>query len=304
MVRLTEGTIGEPAEVWVQDRGGGQLRLRGTVVIEDLTDVLTSISARSGANGPLNPVTQYILSEAADHLAARLTDNGVTADRDTVPRILSSSLGHQPFIEQVLEMSQHQMLRRWPLASDWYADVVNYIVRPGRFDSLHRAGVEHLEEWTSGSFGEFLRQFGALVVRGTQPAHVVRVAEALQLLWPDYAPVRSALESYARQVRELWLPLYLESARRYGLLIRPGVSHEDLAWALNALQARETMELLGQPDTGRPIAPGGEPWSRTSRAALLLIAGTVTDHDGTMLTHEELLRRGPASAEVRGRLGA
>lgn len=29
-------------------------------------------------------------------------------------------------------MSQHQMLRRWPLASDWYTDVINYVLRPAR----------------------------------------------------------------------------------------------------------------------------------------------------------------------------
>lgn len=293
MERLIEGTVGEAAEVWVQDRGGGQLRLRGTIVIEDLTDVLTSISSRTGANGPQNPVTQYILSQAADHLAARLTDNG---DRDAVPRMLSGSLGHQPFIEQVLEMSQHQMLRRWPLASDWYTDVINYIMRPGRFDAMHRAGVARLEEWTSGPFGEFLRQFGALVVRGTQPAHIVRVAEALQQLWPDYAPVKEALESYRRQVKDLWTPLYVEAARRYGLVIRPSIDVEALAWSFNALQARETLETLGQPRARRPVEPGGEPWTRTAYGVLLLVAGSVTDLQGRMLTPDELIHRPPLTS--------
>lgn len=293
MERLIEGTVGKAAEVWVQDRGGGQLRLRGTVVIEDLTDVLTHISSRTGANGPLNPVTQYILSQAADHLAARLTDNAASADRETVPRMLSGSLGHQPFIEQVLEMSQHQMLRRWPLASDWYSDVINYIVRPGRFDALHRAGVTNLDHWTTGTFGDFLRQFGDLVVQGTQPAHVMRVAEALQQLWPDYEPVRQAVESYAQQVRDLWIPLWLEVARRYGLSVRPGVGLEEMAWAFNALQARDTLELLGQAEAGRPIVPDGPTWTRTARSVLFLIAGTVTDLEGRLLTHQELLDRPP-----------
>lgn len=290
--RLIEGEVGQPADVWVQDRGGGQWRLRGTVVIEDLSDVLSAISQRSGANGPLNPVTQYILAQAADHLAARLTD-GDGHERETVPRILSGSLGHQPFIEQVLEMSQHQMLRRWPLASDWYTDVINYILRPGRFDALHREGLAALDEWSTGPFGEYLRKFCALVVRGTQPEHVVRLAEALQQLWPEYAPVQQAIESYARQVRELWIPLYLEAARRYGLRVRPDADMEDLAWAFNALQARETLELLGQPDEGRPLQPGGPPWSRTGRAVLYLVAGGLTDLDGRMLTPEELINRMP-----------
>ena len=61
MRRVTEGAPGEEVEVWVQDKGGGRPLLRGTVLIEDLSPVLTCISSRSGANGPLSPVTQYIL---------------------------------------------------------------------------------------------------------------------------------------------------------------------------------------------------------------------------------------------------
>ena len=296
MERLIEGTIGEAAGVWVQDRGGGGLRLRGSVVIEDLTPVLTSIASRSGANGPMNPVTQYILSAAADHLASRLTDGLASGDREAVPRILSGSLGHQPFIEQVLGMSQHQMLRRWPLASDWYTDVINYIMRPGRFDDLHRQGIERLDEWTSGTLGEFVRRMGAHVVQGTQPEHIGRVSEALQQLWPDYPPVRNAVNAYARQVRELWIPLWVEAARRYGLVVRSDVDIEDLAWSFNALQARETIERLGSPEPGRPLVPGGEPWTRTSRGVLLLLSGVLTDKDGRVLTLQEIIGRRPEAA--------
>ena len=162
MSRIIEGTPGESAEVWIQDRGSAKAGLRGTIVIEDLSGVLTSISSRSGANGPNNPVTQYILAEAADYLAERLIED---ASGETVPRTLSSALGHQPFIESVLNMSQHQMLRRWPLATDWYQDVVNYIMRPSRFA---RATVEvraHFEAWTTGSLGEFIRRFSETVFR-------------------------------------------------------------------------------------------------------------------------------------------
>ena len=74
MERLIEGIPGERAAVWVQDRGGGPLRLREEIVIEDLSPVLTSLAASSGANGPLNPVTQYMLARTADHLAERLLD--------------------------------------------------------------------------------------------------------------------------------------------------------------------------------------------------------------------------------------
>ena len=93
MQRLIEGTPGQEAEVWVQDRGGGPLRLRGTLVIEDLSDVLTEISSRTGANGPLNPVTQFMLSEASNHLAERLSgnDHAKNARAGHVPRLLSTA---------------------------------------------------------------------------------------------------------------------------------------------------------------------------------------------------------------------
>ena len=52
MARIIEGTPGQEAEVWIQDRGAPAASLRATIVIEDLSDVLTCISARSGANGP------------------------------------------------------------------------------------------------------------------------------------------------------------------------------------------------------------------------------------------------------------
>lgn len=265
--RRSEGTVGETAEVWVHDKGGGPLRLRGTVVIEDLTNVLTTIASRSGANGPMNPVTQYILAKAADHLAERLTADALDADRDQVPRILSSALGHQPFIEQVLGMSQHQMLRRWPMAYDWYADVLHYMLRPGRFTKVHAQGLANLDEWASGPFGELLRLFGDLVVPSHQPAHIVRVAEALYQLWPEYGPVREVHREYSRQIRELWIPLYYEAARRYGLLIRPEVDIEMLAWCFNALQSRETQECLGQMPDGVPMEPGVRPGARHRAAS-------------------------------------
>ena len=118
----------------IQDRGASDTRLRSTLIIEDLSDVLTCISARSGANGPNNPVTQYILSQAAEYLAERLIEDAAPGSGGgSVPRTLSGALGHQPFIESVLNMSQHQMLRRWPLATDWYTDVIHYVMRPSRF---------------------------------------------------------------------------------------------------------------------------------------------------------------------------
>lgn len=294
MERLIEGVPGERAAVWVQDRGGGPLRLRGHLVIEDLRDVLTAISSRSGANGPLNPVTQYMLSRAAEQLADRLIDDGSRANgaREGVPRILSSALGHQPFVEQVLAMSQHQMLRRWPLATDWYTDVINYLMRPARFDPVALGVRDQLATWATHELGSFIKRVASASVNGAGDRKFVRVAEALQSLWPDYAPVRDAMRHYREQLMSVWIPIYQRSLRVYGLRIRPGVDIADVAWAFNAAQARETIEGLAEPDG----VPRSEGRNHTARTALLVIAGAVTDLDGRAFGPDEIARRRPVMA--------
>lgn len=290
--RVIEGVPGEPAPVWVQDRGGGPVRLRGHVVIEDLSDVLTAISARQGANGPLNPVTQYMLARAADQLVDRLIDDGpgTRESRDGVPRLLSSALGHQPFVEQVLAMSQHQMLRRWPLATDWYTDVVNYLMRPARFDPDALGIRARLPEWATQELGVFIRRIAETAGATTGNWKFVRVAEALQALWPDYPPVRDAMIRYREEVARVWEPIYDVAMHVYGLRPRSGVSISDVAWAFNAVQARETMERLAESDGRRT---GARP--HTTRTAVLLIAGAVTDAEGASLTPDEVHHRRPVT---------
>lgn len=292
--RLIEGTPGTEAAVWVQDRGGGPLRLRGHIVIEDLGGVLTSISSRNGANGPLNPVTQYMLARAANHLADRLIDDAPpTRDgRDSVPRILSSSLGHQPFVESVLEMSQHQMLRRWPLATDWYTDVINYVMRPARFDPKFVTVAETVAAKSRGTLGEFIRAFAYEAYTFADSRKVVRVAEALQALWPDYPPVRNAMGQYRTHVMERYVPLYRAAMHAYGLKPRPGMDFQHMGWAFNALHAREALEHLAGQTTTHTTEDGTD-WSLTAWTVLVLIAGAATDEDGNALDAQQLSERMP-----------
>ena len=289
-----EGTPGEPAAVWVQDRGGGPLRLRGHVVVEDLTGVLTSIASRSGANGPLNPVTQYMLARAANHLADRLIDDAAPSrdGRESIPRILSSALGHQPFVESVLEMSQHQMLRRWPLATDWYTDVINYVMRPARFDPKFDMLAASVGQAASASLGELVRRFAYEASNYADSTKIVRVAEALQALWPDYPPVANAMGAYRESLLEHYIPLYTATMRAYGLVLRPGMDATIVAWAFNALHAREAIEFLaGQATTH--VAQDGTKWSMTAWAVVVILAGATTDEAGNTLTPVELAARLP-----------
>lgn len=287
--RNIEASPGDEAEVWVRDRGSNSPRLRGTVVIEDLTCVLTRIANRSGANGPQSPVTQYILSQAAEHLAERLIgDIGNPAEGESVPRTLSGTLGHQPFIETTLGMSQHQMLRRWPLATDWYTDVINYVLRPSRFGSVHITTAENITDWSKGTLGEFLRLFTEHQVASFGDRRQIRMAEALQSLWPDYPPVKDAIVAYRKMVKNTWLPLYQTAMQIYGLGFRPGVAPEELGWIFNAIHSRETLESLSDPDMPGFTDSAGRRWSLTARSALIVIAGSCVDSQGRVLSLEEL----------------
>lgn len=292
MARVIEGTPGEAAEVWIQDKGASSPRLRGRIVVEDLSEVLTCISSRNGANGPNNPVTQYILAEAAQYLAERLIEDANPAV-ETVPRTLSGALGHQPFIESVLNMSQHQMLRRWPLATDWYQDVINYVMRPQRFAQQTANAQARFAEWTKGSMGEFMRKFSDSTFDTAEDPKVLRVAEALQSLWPDYPPVRNAMHEYRTQINQIWEPIYMAALTRYGLKPRPEVTLDEMAWAFNALHAREVWERLGDPSMAQHKAADGTPWTYTARGGIMLICGAVTDLDGNALTPTQLIERQP-----------
>lgn len=295
MGRVIEGVPGEETAVWVQDRGGGPLRLRGTLVIEDLSGVLTDISSNNGANGPLNPVTQYMLMRAANHLADRLIDDAppTREGRESVPRILSSALGHQPFVENVLEMSQHQMLRRWPLATNWYTDVINYIMRPSRFNAGFDSVAEQVRAWTDGTLGDAVRHMGDDLVANRENHKRLRVAEALQSLWPDYAPVRNAMAAYRDQLAQLWVPIYRAILRTYGLRTADCVDVFEVSWAINAMHARETLENLGQ-HVMHHTEPDGSTWTLTSWSTLLLITGAcVTEDDGRTLSPAELRNLAP-----------
>ena len=77
-VRYIEGVeahLGHRRPVYAQGKGESSATLRGHVVIEDLTGVLDRISSRTGPNGPQGEVTQWILSQAARHLAERFSES-------------------------------------------------------------------------------------------------------------------------------------------------------------------------------------------------------------------------------------
>ena len=79
--------------------------------------------------------------------------------------------------------------------------------------------------------------------------------------------------------------LYAESLSRYGLKLRPEVKFEELGWAFNALQTRETWERLGGSVVEPRVAFDGGRWSVTALTSLMVLSGSVLDVDAVSYTH-------------------
>jgi hypothetical protein len=287
--------VGQQAEVRAQPKGGGAERVIGSVVIEDLTDVLDRISTRRGPSGPQSPVTQYILAQAAGTLLGRLKEDTVTTEeRDSVPRVLSSLIGHEPFVETRLGLSVHHMRRRWPTAANWYADLVNYILRPSRFDAIAREAALHLPQWLGMSLGELARAFGDQQLRATQDDQLMRLAETIEALWPDYEPVRLAARRYQEAAHAMWAPVYESLMCTYRLRMREGVELRDFVWMFNSLVTQEARQRTVLPELSWCLdSIAGDTRSYTSRAAMIFVAGATVSLDGNAMTLEDLYARTP-----------
>ena len=268
---------------------------RGTVVLEDLRDILHEIAHRDGPNGPQSPVTQYILREAATHLAAALVAD-VTGERGEVPAVLATLVGHDSFAK-VLGISRNQMRRRWPLASAWYADLIAYALRPQRY-STHAVGVlEQLPAWMDGPLGVLIAQFAGAEVASSQDPHLYRLGDTIMTMWPDYPPVRQALAVYRQSVADLWAQVYLGILARYGLRLRDEIQIEDACWVFQALVVREGQERRIDPATRTSGIPGVAAAPLSALAILVYVAGATVTLDGRRLDYAEIARLTPVGTD-------
>ncbi len=272
---------------------------RGEVVIEDLSGVVTRLSARAGPNGPQGAVTQWMLREASAHLAEQLaTDLAPRESGEAMPRILSALVGHEPFVKGVLDASIHQLNRRWPIASDWYADLIAYIMRP-RPAAVNMtemgAYVGEDDDVSLADLVSGLARFQLAVIRDPQ---VFTLAETLRTLWPDHPEVQAAYARVQDAQFEQATELVEFALSAYGLHLRPGVTAFDVVWAIQALSSWDYREERIRPDRSDPADPvdgAGRP--RSARAVLQYLAGALQDRDGAALTLADLYARRPLPDE-------
>lgn len=273
-----------------------QVEDRGTVLLEDLGDILHTIAYRDGPNGPQSPVTQYLLREGAAHLAAALAGD-VTGAQGEVPAVLATLVGHDSFASRVLGISRNQIRRRWPLASSWYADLIAYILRPQRYSIEATAVLRELPAWMDGPLGILIAKFAGAEVTSSQDPHLYRLGETIMTLWPDYPPVRQALRVYRAAVSQTWAPVYLGILARYGLRLRDGIDIDDACWVFQALVVREGQERRIDPDTRMATLPGGSTGPLSALAILTYLAGATATLDGQTLDASQLAGRHPIDAE-------
>lgn len=280
--------------MWAQRHGRGQPSLVGEVVIEDLRDVLTRILMRKGANGPQGPVTQYLLAAGAEHLATRMgEDFRPQVSGESVPRILSALIGHEPFVEDTLGLSVNQLRRRWPAAADWYSDLVAYILRPQRHDINMEDVLNSLPAWQTLRLGDLVAAVTEHQLIAAQ-SDLYRLADTIRWLWPTHPAVREAQRAELAAVVENWYPILFDAMQRYRLRLREGVGALELTWLANSLTSWEAHERLVDSEFMRYQAPDGSgSTTMGARAIMIFLTGMVLEEDGRPIDLDELYERRP-----------
>lgn len=293
-----EGVPGERMRVLARRNGDASPSVIGDVVIEDLRGVLTRIQSDRGANGPQGPMTQFILAAAADHLYQRIVgDFQPDAAPEPTSRILSALIGHEPFLTETLALNVNQMRRRWPMAGDWYTDLLAYVLRPQRHHTNADDVEPRLDRWGALSLGEFLEKVAGHQLAVSKEVEMYRLADMIKWLWPKSEAVRRAEREEMAFLISFWQPILIDMLGRYGLRLRGDVDVADVAWAANTLitwQAhQETIDasLI----SGWSASPGGR--SLSVRSFLLCLAGAVTDEKGEPVSPANLGRRPPQGSE-------
>ncbi|HQY98087.1 MAG TPA: hypothetical protein PLU83_13945 [Phycicoccus sp.] len=293
--------VGEQVEVAARVRGADHEIALGTVTVEDLTAVATNLSARDGANGPQAPMTQWILQRAAVHMSEHLGQ----AERDDEPieqrvqRVLSAVVGHEPFVTNTLGLSVHNMRRRWPVAGDWYADLVRYVLR-ARHVALDTVSKEQVARLITLTIGEFIGEALATHKGRYGRDHLFDLAETLRALWPTYPPVQDAVARDEAAMMAAWGDIGLLAFAHFGLRLRPGVTLGEVFWGISAMvSAQERRLRTDQPSTlfddVTEDSPGGPEMPYAARLAMIVFTGALEDLDGKGLTIEEMYARKPVA---------
>jgi hypothetical protein len=287
--------FGERVPIVVSRRGSPEPSVIGHVELEDLRPVVIRTATARGPNGPQGPMTQFILSEAVRHLATQLgADVQPKAGREPVPRVLSALVGHERFVEGVLDVSINQMRRRWPSATDWYADLLAYILRPSRHGANYTRLRQALPLWLQLPLGEFARHLAGAQIAQALDVDLYGLADTVRWLWPEHPVVRQSLAASLTALYDMWIPILHETLDVYGLQPRAGVAPEEMAWTLNALMSWESHQWSIDQQLVRFVDPSdGRSRSRTSRTAMVYLLGACETLEGSPLTLPELYARMP-----------
>lgn len=216
---------------------------------------------------------------------------------ESAPRVLSALVGHEPFVETTLNLSVHQMRRRWPAAADWYADLIAYIVRSSARGVIDVPD-EEMAQLMEQSLGVLVHRICQVRFEELSTSDFFGLSLAVRAMWPTYPPVQESVREEEQALLKDWAPLFGLLSDHYGLMIRDDVEVGELYWAFESfhLLESERVKINGDsvlfegssPDLGIPQRP------YAARLILVLLAGAVVDvESGEPLTPAELSARMP-----------
>ena len=204
-------------------------------------------------------------------------------------------VGHEPFVTHQLDLSVHQMRRRWPVASDWYADLVRYILHVTTTHVDVAKGFAERGRWDDILFGQFIAY--AVLKRRDSFAYpeLLDLAHTIQAMWPDYGPVRESIRTVEAGMAQ-WAEGVTRIFAAYGLFVRPGVTMGEVLWTFHAVATTEEQRALSRrvsplfSQVG-PDSPGGPDYPYAARATMLALAGALVDAEGRSVPVVDLYTR-------------
>ncbi len=240
-------------------------------------------------------MTQFILSAAASQLHDRLSlEPGDSGTHESVPRVLSALVGHEPFVQNQLGLSVNQMRRRWPQAMDWYEDLLAYILRPHRHGPNRDHMAMFFDYWKNLSLGELIAKLTQHQIDVSSDVEQYRLSDTVMWLWPEAPAVKRALEVEMECIYEFWNDIIERTAELYGLRFRLGIQARDITWAGNALLTWEAHQRTIDPDFRRYKSIDGKiTTSMSARMLMIILASVYVDEHDCSLSPDELYHRMP-----------
>ena len=200
---------------------------------------------------------------------------------------------------------------RWNTQTGFLRDLAIYSLRsrlasPGQSGKAASFLFGNDTDAGSGAFDEKIDQIAYREVLNLKNDKAFRLQMIFQAILAHDAQVANALRRVDTAHVEAWKSFYADAFGRLGLRLRPDVSFDDLAHALNAAGEGVVFRALlpetkQVPPSARPL-DHRQPTSLLAKIAMAIIVAFTDPGDGEPLRHAVRRLAGPARQPVPGRL--